>query len=85
MSYPVLLGLTRLPKWLLGVVTAGLLLGGLLAPPPWAPLLLGFVIAFLTWLLVLAWPRLGPTPRLIRMAVIGALAAAVIAQSAGVL
>ncbi|NDL56780.1 DUF6703 family protein [Phytoactinopolyspora mesophila] len=84
-SYPLLVRLTSAPKWLLGVVTAGILLGGLLAPAPWAPLLLSVVIVFLSWLLVLAWPRLEPTPRMIRTAVIGALVAIVIAQSAGVL
>lgn len=85
MSYPLLLRLTSAPKWLLGVVTAGVLLGGLLAPAPWAPLLLGVVVVFLTWLLILAWPRLEPTPRMIRTGVIGALVAIVIAQAVGAL
>ncbi|WP_166354963.1 DUF6703 family protein [Phytoactinopolyspora limicola] len=84
-SYPLLVRLTSAPKWLLGVVTAGVLLGGLLAPRPWAPLLLTLVVAFLTWLLVLAWPRLEPTSRTIRAGVIGALLAIVIAQSVGAL
>jgi hypothetical protein len=84
-SYPTLLALTRLPKWLLGLVTAAVLLGGLLAPAPWSPILLSVVVAFLTWLLVLAWPRLDSTPRIIRCAVIGALAAIVVAQIVGVL
>lgn len=84
-SYPVLLRLTRAPKWVLGLVTAGVLLGGLLAPPPWAPVLLLLVVLFLAWLLVLAWPRLEPTARLIRGVVIGVLAALVVAQAVGAL
>jgi hypothetical protein len=81
----VLLRLTRAPKWVLGVVTGGVLLGGLLAPTPWSPLLLALVVLFLTWLLVLAWPKLEPTARILRAAVIGALVALVIARLTGVL
>ncbi len=84
-SYPILLRLTRLPKWFLGLLTAGVLLGGLLAPAPWSPILLALVVLFLTWLLVLAWPKLEPTARIIRATVIAALAALIVAQSAGVL
>lgn len=84
-SYPLLLKLTNTPKWLLGIITAGVLLGGLLAPPPWAPLLLSIVVLFLAWLLVLAWPRLEPSARLIRTAVVGALFALVIARGVGAL
>lgn len=83
-SYPVLLRLTSAPKWLLGAVTGAVLLGGLLAPTPWAPILMTLIVLFLTWLLVLAWPKLEPTARLIRGAVIGGLAAIVVAQSVGV-
>ncbi|NED98406.1 hypothetical protein G1H11_24195 [Phytoactinopolyspora alkaliphila] len=84
-SYPILLRLTRAPKWVLGAVTGGVLLGGLLAPAPWSPLLLTLVVLFLTWLLVLAWPKLQPTARILRGAVIGALAALLIAKLAGVM
>lgn len=82
-SYPILLWLTQLPKWVLGVVTAGVLLGGLMAPAPWAPVLLGLVAAFVTWLLILAWPRLDATPRLLRCTVVAALIAIIVAQSVG--
>lgn len=82
-SYPILLRLTRAPKWLLGAVTGAVLLGGLLAPSPWSPLLLSLVILFLTWLLVLAWPKLQPPAKILRGAVIGALAALVIARLFG--
>jgi hypothetical protein len=82
-SYPVLVRLSSAPKWLLGVVTGGFLLGGLLAPTPWGPALLGVVTVFLAWLLVLAWPRLRAGQRLARAAIVGALAALVVARAAG--
>lgn len=84
-SYPLLVRLTNMPKWLLGVLTAGVLLGGLLAPAPWSPLLLSIVVLFLAWLLVLAWPRLEPSARTIRTAVTGALVALIIARAVGAL
>ncbi|NED99956.1 DUF6703 family protein [Phytoactinopolyspora halotolerans] len=83
-SYPILVRLTRLPKWFLGLITAGVLLGGLLAPAPWSPVLLALIILFLTWLLVLAWPKLEPAARIIRAAVIAVVAALLIAQATGV-
>lgn len=75
--------LTRAPKWLVGLVSAALLLGGLLAPAPWGPLLLGVVAAFLVWLLVLAWPRLERPARVVRVVVVVLLVAFVIARAAG--
>lgn len=84
-SYPILVRLSGLPKWLLGILTGGLLLGGLLAPSPWGPAMLGLVTVFLLWLLVLAWPRLSGSARLTRAVVVAALAAAVAARAAGVL
>lgn len=84
-SYPILVRLTGLPKWLLAVLTAGFLLGGLLAPPPWGPIMLGVVTVFLLWLLLLAWPRLTPSARLTRAVVVALLAGAVAARATGVL
>lgn len=82
-SYPILVTLTRAPKWLLGVVTAAVLLGGLLAPAPWGPILLGLVVLFLAWLLTLAWPKLTQGSRVIRALIIVGLAGLVAAQAAG--
>jgi predicted branched-subunit amino acid permease len=84
-SYPLLVRLTSLPKWLLGALTGAVLLGGLLAPSPWGPILLGIVAVFLMWLLVLAWPRLTTSARLTRAVVVVAMAGAVAARGAGVL
>jgi hypothetical protein len=60
------------------------LLGGLLAPEPWGPLLLGLVLLFLMWLLTLAWRRLEPRARVIRVGVVLLLAALVVGRAAGV-
>lgn len=84
-SYPILVKLTSLPKWLLGALTGALLLGGLLAPSPWGPIMLGIVALFLCWLLVLAWPRLATGARVTRAIVVVAMAGAVAARAAGVL
>jgi len=59
------------------------LLGGLLAPPPWGPALLGLVVLFLAWLLTLAWPRLDSTARFVRFLIVVALAAVVVARASG--
>ncbi|PSL06954.1 hypothetical protein CLV30_102343 [Haloactinopolyspora alba] len=82
-SYPILVRLSSAPKWVLGVVTGAILLGGLLAPPPVGPALLGVVVLFLAWLLTLAWPRLQPGPRLIRLVVVLVMAGLVLAQATG--
>lgn len=84
-SYPILVTLTGLPKWLLGIVAGGLLLGGLLAPTPWGPIMLGIVTLFLLWLLILAWPRMSSSGRLTRAVVVAAMVAAVAGRAAGVL
>ncbi|WP_162606592.1 DUF6703 family protein [Jiangella asiatica] len=82
-SYPILVRLTAAPKWALGLVTGGILLGGLLAPSPVGPPLLGLVVLFLAWLLMLAWPRLTPGSRLLRTLVILGLAALVVSRATG--
>lgn len=84
-SYPILVTLTGAPKWLLGLVTAAVLVGGLLAPVPWGPVLLGIVVLFLAWLLTLAWPRLDGKAKAVRLFVVVAMVALVAAQAAGLL
>ena len=84
-SLPVLTRLTSLPRWLVGLVPGAVLLGGLLVPPPWGPLMLGFVTLFLFWLLVLSWPRLDGRSRAIRTIVVLLLLAATVARGGGVI
>jgi hypothetical protein len=83
-SSALLIRLTRAPRWLVGLVPAVVLLGGLIAPPPWGPLLLGLVALFLGWLLVLAWPALDLGGKAVRAAVVALTLAATIARAAGI-
>ena len=82
-SSSLLVRLTRAPRWLVGLVPAAVLLGGLLAPLPWGPLLLGVVALFLGWLLVLAWPALDARGRAVRTAVVGLTIGAAAARAVG--
>lgn len=82
---PLLTALTRLPRWLIGVIPGLLLLGGLLAPPPWGLVLLGIVTLFLGWLLALSWPRLEGRSRLLRSGVVVLVAALTVAHGVGVI
>jgi hypothetical protein len=82
-SSSLLVRLTRAPRWLVGLVPAVVLLGGLLAPVPWGPLLLGVMAVFLGWLLVLAWPALDGAGRALRAGVVALTIAATIARALG--
>ena len=65
---------TRVPKWLLIVTMAGLLFAGFVFPIPWVGgLLLLLVVVFLVWLVVLSWPVLNVSSKLLRVVVILAL------------
>jgi hypothetical protein len=66
-SYPLLARIAAAPKVLVGLVAGAVLLGGLLAPPPWGPLLLIVVAVFLAWLVLLSWPALDTRGRLMRL------------------
>jgi hypothetical protein len=70
-SYPLLVRLHQLPRW---VVTGGLvvlLVGGLLAPKPWGPAFLAIVVALMGWLSYLAWPEGDRTRRVLRLVALG--------------
>jgi hypothetical protein len=84
-SLPLLTALSRLPRWLIGLLPGVLLLGGLLAPAPWGAALLGLVTVFLGWLLALSWPRLDGRSRTLRTAVVLLVAALAVAHIAGVI
>ena len=75
-SYPLLLQLRRVPRWLMVVLPGVLLFAGLVMPASLAWLggvLLALVGVFLGWLLLLSWPVLGPSSRLLRLIVIVAV------------
>mgnify|MGYP006276779523 CR=1 FL=1 len=73
-SFPMLAFFTRVPKWLLIVTMAGLLFAGFVFPVAWVGgILLLLVVAFLVWLVLLSWPVLNTSSKLLRVIVIVAL------------
>jgi uncharacterized membrane protein len=72
-STPLLVRLSRLPRWLILVAAAALLLTGLLLENAVGGVLLLLLAAFLAWLAVLGWSRLQPAARLLRLLTIGLL------------
>lgn len=78
-SSPLLVRLHALPRWVTPIVMTLILLVGLLANPneTWG-LWIGFfalmlIALFLSWLLILSWPILVTTSRMLRILVIGLL------------
>ncbi|WP_338747977.1 DUF6703 family protein [Janibacter alittae] len=68
-SLPATRFLAGLPPYVPVVVVFVLvILGGLLGP--WGTIPLGLVVLFLVWMLALSWPRLRPSERLMRIAVV---------------
>ncbi len=59
-------------------VFALVLLGGFIGP--WGVIPLGLVVLFLLWMLALSWPRLRPSERLMRVAVIALVLALTIVK-----
>lgn len=73
-SYPYLVKLHEIPRWLLVGSLVVLLLGGVLGPRWVGTACLAVVVAFFGWLTYLAWPEGGPARKALR---VGALAVAV--------
>lgn len=65
--------LHRMPRMILPVLMAVLLLAGLLLPSSLAGLLLLALAGFLGWLLALSWPALVTSSRLLRLVVVAAI------------
>ena len=75
-SYPLLLRLRQIPRWIMVVLPGVLLFAGLVMPSSLAwlgGLLLALVGVFLGWLLLLSWPVLGASSKLLRLIVIVAV------------
>ena len=70
-SAPLLLQLSRVPRWLLLVVVLGLTVAGLVLENALGGVLLLVLAAFLAWLATLGWPSLSPVGRLLRLVVVG--------------
>ncbi len=85
-SLPLLTRLHALPRWIVVVAPAVLLLGGLLLRDSWAWLggiLLALVWLFLAWLTALSWPALSPGSRLMRGLVVLAFGGVVVMKLLG--
>lgn len=67
---PAARALARVPKPVVLIAVAAVLVAGLIASGPLAFALLGALAVFLGWLLLLAWPVLTPTGRLVRSLVV---------------
>ena len=75
-SLPLLMFLTRMPRWATVVVLASLLVLGVIQTGPlaWLGALILVVLAlFFAWLLALSWPRISPGGRALRAIVVLAL------------
>ena len=70
-SAPLLVQLSRVPKWALLIVVLALTIGGLLQENAIGGVMLLVLAAFAAWLAVLGWPRMTPVGRLLRLLVVG--------------
>ena len=76
-SAPVLLWLSARPRFVLPLLVGVLLVAGLASPPAVGVPLLLLLTVLIGWLSYLAWPALQAAQRLIRVATLGLLLAAV--------
>jgi hypothetical protein len=69
-SLPLMTKLASLPKAMPFLLMVVLLVGGLLIPDPFGLVLRSLAALFVAWVLYLSWPRLTPTERIMRFAVL---------------
>ncbi len=77
-SAPVLLWLSSRPRFLLPALVAVLLVGGLAAPGAPGLAMLGVLALLLLWLSYLSWPALDGRARMLRAAMLGLIAVALL-------
>ncbi len=85
-SLPLLTRLSRMPKWLLVVALSVLFVFGMIQSGPLAwlgALILGLLTLFFLWLLVLSWPAIPASGRLLRAIVVVALAGVTVLKALG--
>jgi hypothetical protein len=80
-SLPALTVLSRQPRAVPFLAILALTLAGVLIPG-WGWLLIALVVVILTWILLLAWPRLTTPERLMRVAVVVLMIAVTVTQAA---
>ena len=77
-SAPVLLWLSSRPRFLLPLLVAVLLIGGLAAPASYGLPLLLVLTLLLAWLSYLSWPALDGRARALRVAMLALIAVAIL-------
>lgn len=80
-SLPALTVLSRLPRVVPFLAILALTVTGVLVPG-WGWVLIALVVLLLTWILLLAWPRLTMPERLLRLAVVVIMVAVTVTQAA---
>lgn len=83
LSAPALVWLSSRPKFVLPVLTAVLLIGGLVAPPGLGVPLLLLLIALVGWLSYLSWPVVQGRQKALRLGMIGLVIAAIAGKLSG--
>lgn len=73
--------MNRLPRWLLPVLLAILLVTGLAISGLLGAVLLLVLVLFLAWLVFLSWPVLPATTRIIRLVIVVAILGAAVLQA----
>lgn len=84
-SAPLLVYLSRLPKWMVPAAMIVLVILGLAAPPDIGAVAFVLLAIFVSWLAFLSWPVLSGGARLLRVFVIAILLLAVVARLDGAL
>lgn len=85
-SLPIMRAITRIPRWLLLVLTGLFLFLGLIQTGDltWlGVILLSIVTVFFAWLAALSWPAVPPSGRILRSAVVVALIGITILKAFG--
>ncbi len=80
-SLPALTYLSGLPRIVPFLAIMVLTLAGVVLPG-WGWVLIALVALVLTWILLLAWPRLSTAERLMRLAVVALMVAVTVTQAA---
>ncbi|MGH3486589.1 MAG: DUF6703 family protein [Actinopolymorphaceae bacterium] len=70
-SYPLLVRLHTLPRWLVALIPVALLLGGLTAPWPYSSVCLAALVVVMGWVAYLAWHHGDRLRKVIRVVALG--------------
>lgn len=79
-SAPLLLWLSARPRFVIPVLSAVLLIGGLASPPAIGVPLLALLVLLVGWLSYLSWPVVEGFQRVVRLGTIGLVLAAIVGK-----